>query len=77
MIRKRFRVCPQKLWITLWAILARNAQVLDSTAPVRLCSISGQRFVFNKINDLGAIRANPDGRSSSRFAVDLQHDFWG
>jgi hypothetical protein len=77
MIAKRFRPCPQNLWITLWASWAVDAQVLDSSRAGCRCSICWQRVEFNKIKELACIRANPDGPQERSAANALQHDFWG
>jgi hypothetical protein len=77
MIEKRFSVCPQMMWITLWANRGGRAQALDFSGLWPLCPISRQPAGLNKINDLATIRANPYGPVEACRAVALQHDFWG
>jgi hypothetical protein len=45
----------------MWASWVTDTQVLDSASFAPLCPNCRQEAVFSKINNLGAIRANPDG----------------
>jgi len=53
------------------------AQAFDFSSLWIPCLISRQRLRMSKINDLAAIRANPDGPARSVGATALKHDFWG
>jgi hypothetical protein len=77
MIGMRFCVCPQILWITLWANPATITQSLDSAWLALACSFCWQAHDLNEINNLAQIRANPDGPMRGVHAVAAQHVSWG
>jgi hypothetical protein len=77
MIEKRFCLCPQILWITLWARCATCIQAIDFPGLWLACPICLHRGVLNKIKDLATIRANPDSSAATRLAGAPQHEFWG